>query len=596
MDAHSPEVGCQTVQPKRSQFVASNRRLRVLVVTAAALAAVTFSLCGNTFISGSPSHERPPTAGGELEFDWAALEPAKTIEWAPCYSGHKCARLILPLDYETPDGPTTAIALRLIPTADKKKYKGTVLINPGGPGASGTEFAGRAAAKLSHVIGDSFDILGFDPRGVGASTPAANCFETDSQRNLWRLQDDQRPLNITNGSLEITRAREKLVAERCEAKIGGEFGIGRHMSTPNVARDMLEISQRLGQEKVFYWGFSYGSVLGQYFAAMFPEKVGRVVIDGVYDAANFRAALWNSNLVFTDTAIDSFFHFCIQAGPDKCPLYETTASKIHERLFDVLQRVEQEPIPVPLSEPPLVITHKVLRVLIFQGAYSPIGSFPLIADTIRAIEDNNQTALATLARRITTPLECKCNEPPAMWRMDDETFSAIACGDGDEHPFDLDTYTAYYDALARDSALAAPLWGIYYLTCAEWKIRAKARWTREFGAAHTAHPLLIVSPRFDPVCPLTDAQAAHARFGSSALLVQNSVGHCSLSAPSLCTAKHVRAYFENGTVPEPGTMCEVEELPFVGSAQNAKAMSVEDMELLESLKGLTEAVPRFGRF
>ncbi|KAI0645976.1 alpha/beta-hydrolase [Trametes meyenii] len=595
MDTYNgPKTGYPAVQPTQSHhYAAPYRRLRVLVVAAAALAAVTFNFCGSTIISGNG---RPLTSGEEPKFDWDSLVPAKTIQWAPCYSGHKCARLILPLDYDTPDGPTTAIALRLIPTADRKRYKGTVLVNPGGPGASGTEFAGRAGQKLSHIIGDSFDILGFDPRGIGASTPAANCFETDSQRNLWRLQDDHRLLNITNGSLEIVRARERLVAERCEAQIGSEWGIGGHMSTPNVARDMLEISQQLGQEKVLYWGFSYGSVLGQYFAAIFPDKVGRVVIDGVYDAVNFRAGLWNSNLVFTDAAIDSFFHFCHQAGPDKCSLYELTASQIRKRFFDVVQRVEKDPIPVPLAEPPLIITHKVLSVLIFQGAYGPIRSFPLVADTIRAIEDNNQTALAGLAREISTPLECKCNEPPAMWRMDDETFSAIACGDSDEHPFDLDTYTSYYAALARDSALAAPLWGIYYLTCAEWKIRAKARWTRELGAAHTAHPLLVVSPRFDPVCPLTDAQAAHARFGGSALLVQNSVGHCSLSAPSLCTAKHVRAYFENGTLPEPGTVCEVEELPFVGSVQSMREMSVEDAGLLESLKGLTETVPRFGRF
>ena len=158
------------------------------------------------------------------------------------------------MDYDTPDGPTTAIALRLIPAADQHNRKGAIFVNPGGPGGSGTVFLDRAGKMISDVVGDSFDILGFDPRGVGASTPLASCFESGSQRALWQLQDDHRLLNLTNGGVELERARDIMLGARCEEKIGGEWGIGRFMSTPNVARDMLEISQKLGQEKLLYWG------------------------------------------------------------------------------------------------------------------------------------------------------------------------------------------------------------------------------------------------------------------------------------------------------------------------------------------------------
>lgn len=134
-------------------------------------------------------------------------------------------------------------------------YKGPVLINPGGPGGSGTNLVARAGKNISAIVGPSFDILGFDPRGIGASTPSASCFESDSQRQLWSLQEGHRLLNASDDSVDIARARQILLGQRCEQKIGGEWGIARFMSTPDVARDMLEISQQLGREKLQYWGF-----------------------------------------------------------------------------------------------------------------------------------------------------------------------------------------------------------------------------------------------------------------------------------------------------------------------------------------------------
>ncbi|KAI0665891.1 alpha/beta-hydrolase [Trametes maxima] len=532
------------------------------------------------------------------DFDWFTLEPAKTIEWTSCYSGQKCARLLLPLDYEVPDGPTTAIALRMIPAADKENYRGTILVNPGGPGGSGTGFIERAGTNISRIVGDSFDLLGFDPRGIGASTPSADCFESDSQRRLWGLQDDYRVLNLTDGSLEVYRAREKLVAARCEEKIGGEWGIARHAGTDNVARDMLEIVQQLGQEKLQYWGFSYGTVLGQYFASLFPDKVGRLVIDGVFDAYSYAANIWDTSMVDTQVVVDAIFDFCHAAGPEKCPLWESTAAKVKERYLNVLRSVEVEPVPIPLTDPPIILTKKHLVVQLFHAGYKPLALSSLLADTIRAIETHNDTALATLGPRIVNPTTCDCaTGPPQPSDVRNEAFAAIECADGDETPFNSTAFAAFFNAIVQRAPDVAPLWAGSYLQCAEWRVRPRRRYTGPFAADRTAHPLLVLSPRFDPVCPLADARAVHARFGGAGLLVQESYGHCSLAAPSLCTAKHVREYFVNGTLPEPGTVCEVDELPFVGKVpvggSAVRALSVEDAELLDALKGLSAEVPMF---
>ncbi|KAH9859135.1 alpha/beta-hydrolase [Lenzites betulinus] len=573
---------------RRGPLGLRSRTARVFLVLLIAATTVTLQLC---WPIASQNSTKP--SSDALKFDWFALEPSKSIIWTDCYDRDKCARLLLPLDYAAPDGPTTAIALRMVPATDKENHRGPLLINPGGPGGSGTNLVARSGRKISRIVGGSFDVLGFDPRGTGASTPSASCFDTASQRALWRLQDDARLLNVSDDTVRLELARQTTTGKRCEQKIGGDWGIGRFMSTPDVARDMLEISQMLGQEKLQYWGFSYGSVLGQYFSAIYPDKVGRVIIDGVYDAHNYRAALWNTNLLDMEAVIDSFFHFCHQAGREKCSVYGSSPDKIRARFFTLLESLEVAPVPIARASPPLIITRKVLQALIFHAAYNPLQAFGLVADTMLALERGNATALVELAPKIVDPTECKCKLPEPTLTENEAVF-AIACGDGDSNPYDPADYEAFYKSLAEDSSLGAPLWAHIHLECSQWKIRAKARYTGPIEAANTSHPLLVVSPRWDPVCPLSDAKRVQARYGGSALLVQNSYGHCSLSAPSLCTAKHIQAYMVNGTLPSPGTVCEVDELPFVGSVQDVRALSAEDSELLETLKGLTAEVPMLG--
>ena len=152
----------------------------------------------------------------------------------------------------------------MIPATDKANYRGTIFLNPGGPGGSGTDFVGRVGKKIGSVVGPSFDLLGFDPRGTGMTTPLAWCFNTESERAIWNTQEGHQLLNASDESVSVFHARTKLLGQRCDKRIGGEWGIGRFVSTPNVARDMLEISQMLGQDKLQYWGFvgpSHPSIL-----------------------------------------------------------------------------------------------------------------------------------------------------------------------------------------------------------------------------------------------------------------------------------------------------------------------------------------------
>ena len=313
---------------------------------------------------------------------------------------------------------------------------------------------------------------------------------------------------------------------------------------------------------------SYGSVLGQYFSAMYPDKVGRVVIDGVYDSHNYRDGLWDSNLRDSDEVINSLFTYCYQGGPLKCDLYEPTPEAIRERYLRVLSAVERNPIPVSLADPPILITSKVLMTQLFRGAYKPLAAYGTIIDTIRAIEENNTKALTDLAPQLVSPAECKCASETTPWLAENDAFNAIACGDADAFEYDPDAFAAHYARLVKDSPRAGPFWAVHQLQCAEWRVRPAWRYTGPLAAPNgTAHPLLVVQPRWDPVCPLHDARAVRARYPGAGMVVQNSHGHCSLSAPSVCTARHVGAYFEEGVLPKERTVCEADELPFVGRVE-----------------------------
>lgn len=197
---------------------------------------------------------------------YSQLQPHENITWTPCFDDHKCARLALPLDYSRPDGPTTEIALLLRPATDLANYKGTIFLNPGGPGGSGTALMPVRGEMISKIVGPEFDLLGFDPRGVGATTPSAQCFGSDRGYKQWGLQSLYSLLLSAKETFGRARSREKVVADMCLRALGGngkeeaggtgeEWGAGRFMSTPYVATDMLKIVEKLGQEKLQYWGF-----------------------------------------------------------------------------------------------------------------------------------------------------------------------------------------------------------------------------------------------------------------------------------------------------------------------------------------------------
>lgn len=328
---------------------------------------------------------------------------------------------------------------------------------------------------------------------------------------------------------------------------------------------------------------------------MYPDKVGRLILDGAGDANPARPLAYPA-LEDTDAVLASFFTFCHQAGPKKCSMYGPTVAAIQKRVDEIFTTLEQAPIPIPFSSKgPVILTRKMLHEFMFLASYAPLKHFVDLADLLVAIDTHDVATLTNLTdTHLTGSVECNCKET-SPWLGANEGFYAIACGEAEDMPQGPDAYDAYFEELATKSRFAAPLEAITFLQCENWKLTAKWKYPGPFASNNTSHPLLIVSSRYDPVSPLRKTYDVQKNFNGSGLLVQNSYGHCSPSGVSLCTAKYVREYFRDGTLPPEGTVCDVDEQPFVGRVgDNLNTLSREDERLLEALKGLVIAVPRFG--
>lgn len=488
------------------------------------------------------------------EFCWDFVTPSKELIWHKCYPGLQCARLEVSLDYANPEGRKAVIALTRKPAMISSKlpfYKGPILLNPGGPGESGIQLLRKSGTLLSIILGPLFDLVSFDPRGIGHSTPRTSFFKTDAERALWNANSN---LHLVNNSDEgISRM---WAASRLMGMLAGDRDDGylEHINTPNTARDMLSIVKAYGEDQLQYWGFSYGTVLGATFATMFPDKVKRMVLDGVLDAEDYYSAVWRTNLLDTEKVFDAFFEGCADAGPDRCSLYSQKSDDIRQNVGSILDRMKHRALPAKTDTAYGLVDLWMVRFTIFRAFYNPRALFSPLASALSSLSTGDAGPMLDLRNSLgKPPFECACNDPGSR-KFDTvrEGPVSIWCNDGEKVPEDLSDAENHLRYLLRFSQFA-DMWADIRTNCAGWP-KPGPSFKGPFEA-NTSHPILLVGNTADPVTPLAAAKKASLGFKNSVVLTQDSVGHCSISAPSICTQLHISRYFNDGTLPEPGTVC-----------------------------------------
>lgn len=370
------------------------------------------------------------------EFDWDTLATEPELNYKECYNGLQCARLELPMDYW--NGTTKAtISLAVIrrparvPITDPS-YGGAVLVNPGGPGGSGVSLLLNSGANLQNIVdaptasdsndpttdthGKNFDIISFDPRGVARSTPGVYCFADQASSESFGLRMmGEGIIGSSDAAFGRLWSMTSAIGQSCSRLIDGP-DIKEYVNTASAAHDMLniveqhglwrqreaarvlstapscrqrtsvkssspDVPERLkyknGAEKIQYWGFSYGTYLGATFASLFPDRIERLVIDGVVDAYDYNKGLWSDNLMDTEKDMDSFYDNCARVGYPACALagHNSTPGDIKDKVANITQSLYHNPLPVvgPNAE---VIEYSDVKNLIFGALYSPVQSYP----------------------------------------------------------------------------------------------------------------------------------------------------------------------------------------------------------------------------
>jgi len=583
-------------------------RRAIILVEFAALSVAAFLWLGardNQFLPSSfldhPVVEEVITEAAYADdFDWSKLSPSTKLNWADCYPSFQCARFIVPLNYSEPAGESAVIALIRKPATDTEDYRGPILFNPGGPGGSGVDLVRGRAEQFLQILGPKFDLVGFDPRGIGRTTPKATLFEDQIESRLWEAN----AVKATSDSFEdFTRlwSRSQVMGKLAEQR--NLLGIS-HLRTENVAQDMLRITEAHGFEKLQYWGFSYGTILGATFASLFPDKVGRVLIDGVADAEDYYAATWANGIRDTDKSVQTFFDQCSASSPSECAFWSSTPGEIETRLDNLYESLRERPVPVTTqSEYGYdIVDYSVLRSAVFSSLYRPYPMFRTLAEALKDLEAGNGTKILEMVK-VAQKIECKCDQGTPKPKGPDMSYvsAAIYCGDGKEtkeSPEDLyDRYLEMYE----DYGSFADVWIGISAACAGWRIHAPERFLGPF-TGNTSFPLLVIGNTADPVTPLWSAFNVASGFPSSVVLTQNSGGHCSISSPSVCTSKHIRSYFVDGKLPEKDTVCEVSEPVFKPSSGSfgdvdgsIVPLSADEGRLLETLRQLSRD-PGVGSF
>ncbi|KAJ7713376.1 Alpha/Beta hydrolase protein, partial [Mycena metata] len=483
----------------------------------------------------------------------------------------------------------------------KSEYRGPILLNDGGPGGSGVDYVVEVGASIATIIGKQFDIVGFDPRGAYHSTPTVSFFRTAAERALGM------PATSDIVFPALNQTADAVAQQWVRAQILGQLAVNRndgnyiqHITTDNTARDMLRITEAFGFEKVQYWGVSYGSVLGSTFAAMFPDKVGRVVVDGVMPMDTWYSANLTREAANTDKTLQTFFDGCAAAGPEACAFSAPSSIEVAAKLDALFAAIEIQPVPVITPVSYGVVDYTFLRNSVFHALYSPYDSFIALAQGLVDLAMGNATTLYTAEE--VPPFECDCNSTTPFHENGYEALVAISCGDMAIESDTVSQLQAYYASIQAISSIA-DLYGNWRVVCSHHfrSFLASCELTYlqgPFGALNTSFPLLVIGNTADPVTPIAGAKSTVDAFPGSALLTIDAPGHTSLGAPSTCFYGYLRQYFQNGTLPPQSTVCQPDDVLFPPPANAItegvapRRLDAWEAELIEASHAIGKATHR----
>jgi pimeloyl-ACP methyl ester carboxylesterase len=449
------------------------------------------------------------------------------LVWHVCDGSFQCTTLLVPLDYSHPRGRTLHIAV--IRKLSSGSHEGSLIINPGGPGGSGVTFEEEAASSFSQLT-DHYDLVSFDPRGVGLSDPI-RCL-TSAQLDTFINTD---PVPDTPAEHAQLVAQAKLFANDCYARNGNYL---EHVGTIDQARDMDVLRAALGDAKLTYYGASYGTYLGAKYAQLFPTHIRAMVLDGALNPDEPSTQINEVQAGGFQTDLEDFLAACVKSG--SCPLGSTDAEA----------QAGLEALKASVTAHPENVNGRELGAGEFfeglaDGLYSP-ADWSELWTALGNAKNGNGTDLLLFADSLT-----ERNSNGSYTNLI-ESNMAINCID---RPYPRSV--AVYDRDAKAFAKTAPDFGaaIEYgsLPCAFWRVPPVER--VHPVTAQGAPPILVIGTTRDPATPYVWAQALAKQLSSGVLLTYVGDGHTAYLRQNPCIDAAVKSYIDDLMTPKPGTRC-----------------------------------------
>ncbi|PVI00097.1 alpha/beta-hydrolase [Periconia macrospinosa] len=482
------------------------------------------------------------TQNTTMTYDFKDIKPSRELNWQPCFESFKCTKLTVPLQYDDPEQGDIDIAY--IRYDSKNGSAQDIMYNPGGPGASGVDSLIDGVESFVELFGTEYNFVSFDPRGVNNSgSSPLSC------GNTTEIYYPPTPMNIL-------WKQSKVIGESC-TKHNADTTAKFTGTVANV-QDMIyftELQAKANKEdpakaKIWYVGISYGTIIGQTLAALYPERLGRIILDSNADSVLHYTGYDPTEATDLDVNFEYFFKWCSEAGSD-CPLATntSTASDIRGRYDAALKALDIEPAVV--SETDQIITRIDMERKNFDGAYTPTRNYYAIAKRIADFQAGNLTE-ANFPRSINdgTP--------------GDNSLKIINCVDAaGSYPFKtLDDYETSVNALQNSSNY---WWNIFAfgdaLQCNGMKILPpKSQTFLEFKETKTSIPILFLNNLGDPITPIKSAFKMSKYFPGSRVLAVDAPGHVAVRG-SKCVLKYARSYLKDGSVPPENTVCGIEATP-----------------------------------
>ena len=518
-----------------------------LVAAIAALLVCT----GLTACQGSPDIKASPATASATPTVPAGLESFynQKVSWHACAkkgmdeaksgedTGFSCAKVKVPLDYSNPGGETIEIAVKK--RAATGDSVGSLFINPGGPGGSGIELVDSAGTYFSKNLTGSYDVVGFDPRGVGSST-AIDCL-SDSDLDAERAGENDPATPSATATIE--RAQKMNTA--CESKTGTP-GLLDHIDTISAARDLDVLRAVEGQQALTYLGFSYGTYLGATYAELFPANTGRLVLDGAVDPSLSAEDMTLGQAKAFEVALRAYVQEC-QSSKLSCPLSGDVDSGVSQ-IREFLESTKTAPIPTSDLQRPLTYDLALTGVL---GAMYQTSLWSSLTAALTQAMDTSGSRDGSALMVITDAFASRQSDGSYSGNST-EALMPVNCLD-----FPVQGDDASWEQNATAVKEASPTFSAQLLYpdayCQGWGHESSRK--REKITASGAAPILVVGTTGDPATPYAWSEALAEQLETGQLLTWKGNGHTAYGRSNDCVKNAVDTYLLNGTMPDKGLTC-----------------------------------------